>query len=218
MANYKAGLRTKEKILAESKKLFYEKGYNETSLMDICNATGIRLGNLHYHFPNKSDISKTIYFEIVDYLQRQVITLFPDEEELVQLVISLTCHQRLLFQDANYRRFSLQHTKESMVNISIEEYRNIVPMVDHFLSKKMSDIEIEFTYATFSGADIKIEQFINDNIDRLTYEKAAKLTNHFYLAVTENKDLMPQIEYGIKLVRNLIIENDMFDIVITRLK
>lgn len=46
----------KEEILIKSISLFFEKGYNNTSMRQIATACNITVGNLNYHYPKKEDL------------------------------------------------------------------------------------------------------------------------------------------------------------------
>ncbi|WP_218157845.1 TetR/AcrR family transcriptional regulator [Pseudomonas sp. NFACC45] len=47
---------TRERIVAEADRLFYERGYELTSFSDIADAVGISRGNFYYHFKSKDEI------------------------------------------------------------------------------------------------------------------------------------------------------------------
>jgi len=47
---------TKERIAAQAKELFVQKGYAATSIDDICKATGSSKGSIYYHFKNKDHL------------------------------------------------------------------------------------------------------------------------------------------------------------------
>lgn len=46
----------RERIVAAANRLFYVKGYNQTSFADVADELGISKGNLHYHFRSKNDL------------------------------------------------------------------------------------------------------------------------------------------------------------------
>ena len=52
---------TRKVILDAALKLFSKKGYEGTSLSEICNATGLTKGALYWHFANK----RVLYFEMM---------------------------------------------------------------------------------------------------------------------------------------------------------
>lgn len=47
---------TRERIVAEAERLFYERGYEHASFADIADAVGISRGNFYYHFKSKDEI------------------------------------------------------------------------------------------------------------------------------------------------------------------
>lgn len=47
---------TRDRIAAEADRLFYERGYENTSFADIADAVGISRGNFYYHFKSKDEI------------------------------------------------------------------------------------------------------------------------------------------------------------------
>ena len=70
-------LDTKNRIIAESKVLFFELGIANTRLQQIADASGISVGNLAYHFKNKEAIVETVYenlFEELSVILSQYIT------------------------------------------------------------------------------------------------------------------------------------------------
>ncbi len=46
----------REKILESAYKLFHTQGYNQTSVDDILNASGVGKSNFYYHFKSKEDL------------------------------------------------------------------------------------------------------------------------------------------------------------------
>ncbi|TWC14528.1 MULTISPECIES: TetR/AcrR family transcriptional regulator [unclassified Pseudomonas] len=58
-----AEITTRERIVAEADRLFYENGYEHTSFADIANAVGISRGNFYYHFKSKDEILDAVIAE-----------------------------------------------------------------------------------------------------------------------------------------------------------
>lgn len=52
---------TRKLILQKALELFKEKGYENTTIMDICKACAITKGTFYYHFPNKDELSFLFY-------------------------------------------------------------------------------------------------------------------------------------------------------------
>ena len=50
------GRETLIKILNAAKQLFIERGYQETSMAEICRVAGMSMGSIYHHFPDKKSI------------------------------------------------------------------------------------------------------------------------------------------------------------------
>lgn len=59
-------------ILRTSRKLFAEKGFENTSVRQIVEAANTSMGNLYFHFPNKMEILKIICKDFVNILRNQI--------------------------------------------------------------------------------------------------------------------------------------------------
>lgn len=55
-----SGLSTREEILAAAARLFGDQGYTETTTRQIADAVGIKQASLYYHFPDKSQILRSL--------------------------------------------------------------------------------------------------------------------------------------------------------------
>ena len=67
----------KGKLLAQSAKLFREKGYERTTVRDLAAAVGIQSGSIFHHFKTKEDILKAVMEEVIVYnthLMRQKLS------------------------------------------------------------------------------------------------------------------------------------------------
>ena len=62
-------------ILNSAKKLFAEKGYENTSVRDIVHVSNTSMGNLYFHFPNKLEILKIICLDFVNTLREQIFRI-----------------------------------------------------------------------------------------------------------------------------------------------
>ncbi len=56
----KSNLSTKEKILEEAQKLMLTKGFNATTVEEICEAAGVTKGSFFHYFESKEDLGKTV--------------------------------------------------------------------------------------------------------------------------------------------------------------
>ncbi len=68
----KLGVNKRDIIMRAARKLFAEKGYQNTSVRQIVEEAGTSMGNLYFHFPNKMSILKIICQEYVNILRNQI--------------------------------------------------------------------------------------------------------------------------------------------------
>ena len=77
-------------ILDVALRLFAEKGYQNTSIQDICNSAGISVGSIYFYFPNKKSIFDAVYANInSDYL-KSVEEAIRGETDLRQMILKST--------------------------------------------------------------------------------------------------------------------------------
>lgn len=74
---------TRKIITEKAIELFKEKGYENTSVTDICKASGITKGTFYYHFPNKDEITFEFYENIYSDFSSILVEVFmiPDTKE-----------------------------------------------------------------------------------------------------------------------------------------
>jgi AcrR family transcriptional regulator len=65
---------SRQQIIETANRLFYQRGYNQTSFSDIAEAARIPRGNFYYHFKTKDDILAAV----VDYRIENIRALLAD--------------------------------------------------------------------------------------------------------------------------------------------
>jgi len=88
---------TKEKILAQSKDLFNQKGFQTTTLRQIAAALGMSQGNLNYHFKTKQDIIEQLYFDLVGELNKEMEAMTQSYSSLSTLYKSSEITMRIFY-------------------------------------------------------------------------------------------------------------------------
>ena len=64
MAAVTKGEITRARVIRKTTTLIHEKGFKGTTISDIIKSTGVKKGNLYFHFPNKEAIGVAILEEI----------------------------------------------------------------------------------------------------------------------------------------------------------
>lgn len=93
-------MKTNEKILDASRKLFNTKGLANVSVRDICTELGISVGNFSYHFPNKDTIVVSLYKSMLSEL-KEVLETIPRDK--VSIILYLESHKQLFLIQLKYK-------------------------------------------------------------------------------------------------------------------
>ena len=65
MGEYKKSEETKDKILQTASRLFYEQGYEATTVREIAAQSGVSFSRINYHFQNKAELAGIICREFL---------------------------------------------------------------------------------------------------------------------------------------------------------
>lgn len=77
---------TRERILDAAVNVFSRKGYHETKVDDIVEASDTSKGSVYFYFPGKQQIFLALVDKFADVLQRRIIEAVADEQDGVQRV------------------------------------------------------------------------------------------------------------------------------------
>ncbi len=104
---YLAGEQTKRNILRESKKLFYKKGYTETTYSDISTVAKVNRALIPYHFKNKQILGLEIYHLIMDEFYELIDNLLDTsqfDKDFVS-ILHTVAYYRLLASNTHFLQF-----------------------------------------------------------------------------------------------------------------
>lgn len=122
---------TKEEILLKSSDIFRVKGYHNTSMQDIAEASGLLKGSLYYHFPSKEMLMKDLLVSIHTYLTNKV---FPIAED-----VSLTPEERMEKLLKKMGKLLLEKEGGCLVGNTTLETVGVVPEFQSVLRAIMDD-------------------------------------------------------------------------------
>jgi AcrR family transcriptional regulator len=91
----RSGLDTAKVIRDKAAELFFEKGYDATTLREVATAAGLKVGSLYNHIASKEDLLLQVMGGIIDdlvELQQQALGVEGDAVERLRAVIE--CHMR----------------------------------------------------------------------------------------------------------------------------
>ena len=113
MKNDSASTTTKEEILNASMRLFYEKGYHQTSFQDICREAHVYRGTIYYYYKEKSELRHDALIEHFRRCFRLAKAYCEDEQGAVFLSHYIQWYKFLY--DPNSRRFIVEYFEDEPV-------------------------------------------------------------------------------------------------------
>ena len=90
------GSANRQRIVDAADRLFYSRGYNQTSFSDISDETGIPRGNFYYYFKTKEDILNAVVksrVEVFSNLLKQCETGSDDPAQHLKALLNLPLQQ-----------------------------------------------------------------------------------------------------------------------------
>lgn len=174
--------KTKDKILAHSLKLFNKEGVDAITVRHIAADMGISHGNLCYHYPNRDDIIKVLYFNMqeevdklygnVDFSSREILDgiLFIDKAyEIVYKYRFIVFNAHVIFsripeikehytKNVSVRKENLRNLVNTLAAEKLLK-KNITPQTFDYLNTQISMI-VDFwvPYSEFAHPGSKAEK------------------------------------------------------------
>ena len=162
--NYENGAETKEKIINTCRRLFYEKGFDETSFADISEVSGVRRSLIYYHFENqkkaKSTIGMIIYSDVLGmaYAEAKSQTMEP---VLLSVLHNYIFYYKF-FENENYRRFVTQVCTGVVPEVSYDKIDVYQPFMDKL---HLNERKRKLYSVIYKGIDTQLMRYVTENIN-----------------------------------------------------
>ena len=166
---YQAGDRTKSEILQGCKKLFYEKGYTDTTYNDISELLNINRALIPYHFKSKQALALTVYNEITNYVLSRSSELLDTSSMSDDLAAAFNL---IIF----YRLFNNKQFTNLACDIMKENSELLInPIAEKQLLKQLSDTyaknNLECDLAISSMTSVRLSLIKNIRLNNYSSEK-----------------------------------------------
>jgi len=169
--HYSKGLQTKQNILAVSKHLFYERGYDKVTIREIAAASEANLGLLNYYFKGKGDLGMTIYIEVRKALDHALQQFFPNRMGADDFLLSSAAELKMCLRSRQYGNFYLFMSKEPQFKKDINE--TIISTILKYAKpdSRITDRAILASLSTMATKPTLVEHFYAypDQIDENMY-------------------------------------------------
>lgn len=184
MVKRKAGEKKRDLIIDVCKKLFYEKGYNNTTYNDICEAADIPPGTITYHFDSKRGIASAIEDEYEPqnkiYIERMCANR--GYSKVLLMAIENFHMWKRDFEDANLRNFLLDVSRERVPSeAAFRAVKYFYQCVIEELGLEVSDRELRLIVPSQIGMSDAVLVELSRDLTQFTYEEAARFSIRFFL-------------------------------------
>ena len=162
--NYENGAETKEKIITACRRLFYEKGFEETSLADISEESGVRRSLIYYHFENqkkaKSTIGMIIYSDVLGMAYTEA-RRYTKEHVLLSILHNYIFYHKF-YTNEYYRRFVTQVCTEVIPEISYDKIDVYQPFTDNL---HLNERKRKLYSIIYKGIDTQLMPYVAENLN-----------------------------------------------------
>ena len=147
----------KQELLRKIAELFYENGYEKTSIRDISRALGMTNAGLYYYFENKQEM----LFEIMDgaiedalvSIRREIGKIESAEDKIawiIQAHIKFYCENKAQTKVLVYEKASLEAKYSEIIKGKESEYIELMRQVLGQIIQGNFQVSIPINVATFS--------------------------------------------------------------------
>lgn len=168
----------KDHILSEAFTLFREKGYESTSVADICEAAGVARGTLYYHYPSKEAIMDAIIEGQTQELIKEasIIAQRRNIPVLQRLVMAIQAMNHSSFDSEEMMDYlhapenALMHRKVSL--LTLETLPNVIlPIIEHGIEEGLftTDYPLEALRMIFAYSDVAFDQVQGEKGELLSF-------------------------------------------------
>ena len=133
MEGNRAGIRTKELIVNTAKKLFYEFGYDDVSITQICQEADITRTKFFYYFKNKEEIADFVCNDVLRNCEIKyfnIVLKLYSKNLAVGVGVAIYVYFASIIENENLLRFYSEVLKSNTASlIGNASYRSILAML-----------------------------------------------------------------------------------------
>ncbi len=148
MEGNRAGAQTKELIVNTAKRLFYDVGFNDVSLSQICNEAGITRTKYFYYFKNKEELADLISNDVIRYCENTMgssILKKYYKDPTTGAGVATYLYFRAIMADENLLRFYTEVLQSNSASlIGNNSYRSMLMMLA--LKSKLPKSQFDIYY------------------------------------------------------------------------
>lgn len=160
-------LSSRDRLLDAARQLFYEQGYNATTLAQISDRSGVNNGLITYYFGTKNNLAKEIYNLFLMNVRAEISMRLFEKKKEMNMPLNIAVENRLLltqkFENSKLMRFYNEYQRGS------DSY-----VIPNARRERYYELQKEFINPDISDEDLKLYSVCGISIIRAmvdAYEK-----------------------------------------------
>lgn len=210
MGTYPAGDLTKKKLYEVAKEIFYEKGYIDATLKEICLKANVKQSVFFYHYKDKSEIAKLIYSNFGEAHTAMINDEIRQNAYSTDLIIC-TCVFSAVFY---FNTLENPHLNRFWAEMYLNNMPADIPFFRHryknmFNKRKLDDKSIEFDFFLISCTSIDgvlLQKYYQKNISATPDQIVRfKLSHILWGLKYEQKEIDEMIHIIIDIAKKITV-------------
>lgn len=152
---------TREKILDVSAQIFRIRGYSDTTMKHIADATGIKAASIYYYFKSKDDLVEEVLnlgtLRVFDAVRQAIDSLPPETSFREKMVLALQTHLKLLHTQGDYTAANIRLFPEAPAPV-VKRHMSVRRAYGHYWQEMLSEGQAEGAIA--KSLDVEIIQML----------------------------------------------------------
>ena len=191
----------KERVLHTSAKLFFEKGYQESTLREIANKSGVNYGSLTFAFKNKENILSMLIAKVFEYQFEMTDKYLKGATEDKILYYAFETTLQLHLAESSEHMREMYNVSYSLNNPSLEVFRTISNKLEYIFKDHLPHLEKKDFYELEIASAGIMRNFITVPCDvYFTMERKVRrfLETTFLIFRVEDKKIKEAIDFVLK--------------------
>ena len=191
----------KERVLHTSAKLFFEKGYQESTLREIANKSGVNYGSLTFAFKNKENILSMLIAKVFEYQFEMTDKYLKGVTEDKILYYAFETTLQLHLAESSEHMREMYNVSYSLNNPSLEVFRTISNKLEYIFKDHLPYLEKKDFYELEIASAGIMRNFITVPCDvYFTMERKVRrfLETTFLIFRVEDKKIKEAIDFVLK--------------------
>lgn len=191
----------KERVLHTSAKLFFEKGYQESTLREIANKSGVNYGSLTFAFKNKENILSMLIAKVFEYQFEMTDKYLKGVTEDKILYYAFETTLQLHLAESSEHMREMYNVSYSLNNPSLEVFRTISNKLEYIFKDHLPYLKKKDFYELEIASAGIMRNFITVPCDvYFTMERKVRrfLETTFLIFRVEDKKIKEAIDFVLK--------------------